>query len=278
MNRCWRRPASSATSISGSSFASGSVSPTPTAPHRIPRCSTRGRRLHLRQDLDGAFHLTARLGNTQGLIAEEILERFHSVELEHDLTTARALEVGAPLPRTAGQRHADAFIAALMTTTVAPDAARPAEPLINVTTDQVTFEHHVVEQLSTDAPDALDPTRFMERVSRSRHGSWVHPATLPALALLGHVRRVVFDSAGVTIDLGRRQRLFTGSAREAVLVAQARCTSPGCHIAAHHCEIDHIIPWASGGRTDQRNARVRCGRHHRDHTPPGPDPPTDRAA
>ena len=236
------------------------------------------RRLHLRQDLDGAFHLTARLGNTQGLIAEEILERFHSVELEDDLDVARASEVGAPLPRSVAQRYADAFVAALVAATGAPGDARPAEPLINVTTDQDTFEHHLIGQLSTDVPEPLDPTRFMERVSWSRHGSWVHPATLPALALVGHVRRVVFDSAGVTIDLGRRHRLFTGSAREAVLVAQPRCTSPGCHVAAHHCEIDHITPWASGGRTDQHNARVRCGRHHRDHTSPGPDPPAGRLA
>ena len=36
-----------------------------------------------------------------------------------------------------------------------------------------------------------------------------------AAALLGHVRRTVIDSRGVVVDLGRRERLFTGAAADA---------------------------------------------------------------
>jgi Domain of unknown function (DUF222) len=41
--------------------------------------------------------------------------------------------------------------------------------------------------------------------------------------LIGHVRRVVYDSYGTVIDLGRKRRLFTGSAREAIMHPDARC-------------------------------------------------------
>lgn len=231
----------------------------------------------LRQDLDGAFHLTARFGNTQGLIAEELMDRFAAVELEADLDEVRQSEVGVALPRTEGQRHADAFVAALTTAAGAPGDARAPEPLINVTVDQTSFEHHVVDQLSDDVPAPLDPSGFLDRVSRSRHGSWVHPATIPALALIGHVRRVVLDGAGVTIDLGRRQRLFTGAARDAVLATRTRCAAPGCEIRAHRCEIDHVEPWADGGRTDQPNAVPLCGRHHRAKDASRAPPTTDAA-
>jgi hypothetical protein len=49
-----------------------------------------------------------------------------------------------------------------------------------------------------------------------------------AAALTGHVRRVVFDVAGVVIDLGRRSRLFTGSSRDAVMLGDRWCLWPGC--------------------------------------------------
>jgi len=42
-------------------------------------------------------------------------------------------------------------------------------------------------------------------------------------AATGHVRRVVLDSAGVVVDTGRKQRLFTGPLREAVLDSGRRC-------------------------------------------------------
>ena len=45
-------------------------------------------------------------------------------------------------------------------------------------------------------------------------------------ALVEHVRRVVFDSRGVVVDMGSKSRLFTGTAREAAILARAVCTWP----------------------------------------------------
>ncbi len=70
---------------------------------------------------------------------------------------------GAALPRTTGQRHADAFIAALTAAASAGVDGRSPEPLINVSVDQETFEHHLIERFSDDRPEPLDPSSFLER-------------------------------------------------------------------------------------------------------------------
>lgn len=46
-------------------------------------------------------------------------------------------------------------------------------------------------------------------------------------ALIGQVRRVVVDSAGVIVNMGRRQRLFTGALRDAILALQPWCMWTG---------------------------------------------------
>ena len=72
------------------------------------------------------------------------------------------------------------------------------------------------------------------------------------------MRRVVLDSAGVVIDLGRRRRLFTGATAEAVRLAATRCGFQGCDIAVSLCEIDHLIDWARHGRTAPHNGSPLC--------------------
>lgn len=230
------------------------------------------RTLRLRQDFDGAFHLSGRFGNTQGAVIEELLDRFAASELAADLAAARADDTVPSLARTTGQRYADALVVGLTAGAAAPSGAAPPEPLVQIVVDQETFEHHAVDQWADEEPEPIDPMTFADRVSRTRHGSWVDPRTIPAAALVGHVRRVVLDGAGVTIDLGRRRRLFTGTAREATRAARQRCSAPGCDVPAHRCEVDHVEPWAAGGRTDQHNARLLCGRHHRERAGPRAPP------
>ena len=57
-------------------------------------------------------------------------------------------------------------------------------------------------------------------------GVVLDPHDVVAAALNGQVRRVVVDTAGVVINLGRRRRLFTGSARHAALVRIDAAGSP----------------------------------------------------
>ena len=84
-----------------------------------------------------------------------------------------------------------------------------------------------------------------------------------AAALLGHVRRTVIDSRGVVVDLGRRERLFTGAAADAARALATRCEHPGCTLPTAWCQIDHLTEWEDHGPTDQNNAAIMCGHHNR---------------
>jgi hypothetical protein len=77
---------------------------------------------------------------------------------------------------------------------------------------------------------------------------------------------VVLDSAGTVIDLGRRRRCFTGSARDAALLQAAiatrdgpTCFWSGCDNPRH--QVDHHQPWRRHGAT--ANSTIACGHHNR---------------
>ena len=111
----------------------------------------------------------------------------------------------------------------------------------------------------TPAPDPADDTYRCSTID----GYPVEPTETVANALIGHVRRVVMGSDGVVIDLGRKQQLFTGSARLAVFLQNDECFWPGCHVPVSACQADHTKPAAQGGCTCPGNGAPACGRHNR---------------
>jgi hypothetical protein len=109
----------------------------------------------------------------------------------------------------------------------------------------------------------LIPTTVDDRRCETTTGHQLDPDDMLAAVLCGHVRRVVLDAAGVVIDLGRRARLFTGAARDAVLLVDRWCIWPGCDIRSGHCQTDHTRPWATNGPTRPGNGGPACARHNR---------------
>jgi hypothetical protein len=107
----------------------------------------------------------------------------------------------------------------------------------------------------------------VERLCELDDGTVISPTQMIEQALVGHVRRLVFESPGVILDYGRRQRLFTGALREAVCARDRVCDHDGCEIPARHCEIDHVVDWEAGGHTSHRNGKARCSFHHRNWKP-----------
>ena len=63
--------------------------------------------------------------------------------------------------------------------------------------------------------------------------------------------------------------------RRAIELRDRNCQHPYCDVVADRCQVDHIVPWRSGGPTVQWNGRLACGRHNRSRVF-GPDwpPPT----
>lgn len=239
-------------------------------------------------DVGSTLHISATGGDaltTAEMIA--IHDRYCEREYQLDLA-ARRDEYGNdaelhPLPRTTKQRRFDALIAIFRSAASSDRIAKAAEPLVNVVIDATTFGRLLADSgLSTtttldgrevdpftglpDPSDLLgDPQSLTERRCETTNGVQLHSHDVLRAALAGHVRRVVVDADRVTIDLGRRRRLFTGSARDAAKLMVRHCEHPGCELPVDWCEVDHATEWATDdGGTDQANARIRCGPHNRE--------------
>ena len=210
-------------------------------------------------------YVDAQGGVVAGAVMVEVFDGFVEAEFraDWDAGVQRWGESMTPalLERSDKQRRFDAFIA-MCTSAAASGVVGRVDPLVNVIVDQTTFEHHLAKLCGVDV-DPLDPKTVDERRCETSTGQQIDPADMLAAALTGHVRRVVLDSAGVVIDLGRRSRLFTGGARDAVLLGDRRCLWPGCDLRSGRCQTDHTQPWATNGATRPDNAGPACARHNR---------------
>jgi Domain of unknown function (DUF222) len=107
------------------------------------------------------------------------------------------------------------------------------------------------------------PGDLADRRCETSTGIQLHPHDVLRAALAGHVRRVVIDTDGVIVNMGRLSRLYTGSARTAAKLLIRRCQRPGCELPADFSQVDHNNEWNEHGHTDQANAGVMCGADNR---------------
>ena len=213
------------------------------------------------------------------LAAAEIKAVFDAAvqaEFDKDCAARRAEHgddaLSAPLPRTARQRKFDALHAIFLASVMVPSGGKTPDPLVNVIIDHVTTgrvldSHGIIESADPFGigHDSLaDAEANLMNRRCSINGTPVHPDAALKAMITGRIRRAVIDADGVTIDLGRTQRLFTGKARQAAQLLAVTCTHRGCDIPATFCDIDHRQEWtANNGPTDQHNAMPLCGAHDR---------------
>lgn len=217
-----------------------------------------------------------------------IFERFVEDEFRRDVETRRE-QFGDdapqhPLPRNAAQRRFDALETIFTTAHAASDTGEAPSPVVNIVADADTVDEAFTraglllpsgKQIDVDDFDSdqiralihdlmVDSAEWADRRCETTSGVAVHPILVVQAALTGHVRRVVIDSAGVVVNMGHKQRLFTGSPRLAATLLARHCSHLGCQVPAMLCDVDHIDEWsADGGATDQHNADNQCGSHDR---------------
>jgi hypothetical protein len=227
-------------------------------------------RAHTQRDahvsiVDERVYLDARGGVPAGVVLQEIFERFCRAEFDTDWEAGKATwgerMNGSLLDRSAAQRRFDAVLA-IFSAAAGSGAIGRFEPLVNIIVDQATLDHHLARLAGSD-PGPIDASTVDERRCETSSGDQLDPNDMLAAVLTGHVRRVVFDAAGVVIDLGRRSRLFTGSSRDAVMLGDRWCLWPGCDQRSGRCQADHTQPWTGNGPTSPGNGGPACARHNR---------------
>ncbi|MDH3754640.1 MAG: HNH endonuclease [Acidimicrobiia bacterium] len=230
----------------------------------------RNERVHATRDFrltQNLFELSWELSGgcaaLQGAAMHEVFEHYLLAEWEADWEKARADHGDdaclAHLPRTPAQRRADALWQIFQdAASTSPDATAPAV-VHNIVWSAETYEAMLSAMETDSSPELEADTHRCSTID----GVPLDPTEAVAASLGAHVRRVITDSAGTVIDLGRKARLFTGSARHAVLLHADRCIWPGCHRPASQCEVDHLHPYGQGGSTDPGNGAPLCGRHNR---------------
>src|SRR3954462_14610949 len=195
--------------------------------------------------LDGTIDVTGTLDRVEGTIFTD-----EHARIEHDLFQADWAEARAEfgedcgadkLARTPTQRRADALVEVPRRSAACPTGARRTRPLVSVLVGYETFRGHLCE-LADGTPLSRDHL-------------------LPLLAE-ADIERIVFDSPSRVLDVGRRERFFTGALRHAIEIRDRHCQFPGCDVPAEHCQIDHVTPYTQGGDTTEENGRAYCGVHN----------------
>lgn len=226
---------------------------------------SKAERLHANRDVslrplpDGGWGLTGKLDEVGGVEFNEIFAHYIEAEWHADCDEARQ-RLGdnasvTDMRRMEPQRRADALLA-MARTAASRSGAGGSNVTVNMLIDQNTFE-------ATVKGDPIDPGRWRDVICRTDTGRRLHPDDVVNAALWANIRRVVYDTAAVIIDLGRRSRLFTGAAREAVMLLADKCVWIGCDQPVAWCQADHSQSWAAHGATVPRNGQPLCGRHNR---------------
>src|SRR4051812_10647574 len=205
-----------------------------------------GRGFRAVRTLDGTIDLTGTLGRVEGTIFTDELSRIEHDLFQADWAAARAQfgkDCGADkLARTPTQRRADALVEMARRSAACPTGTRRTRPLVSVLVGYETFKGFLCE-LADGTPLTRDHL-------------------LPLLAETD-IERIVFDSPSRVIEVGRRERFFTGALRHAIEIRDRHCQFPGCDVPAEHCQIDHVTPYSDGGETTEANGRAHCGVHNR---------------
>ena len=229
------------------------------AADKAERIRTR-RNAMMHQDSDGGWNLLAGFDDVGGPEFLEVFSHYVDREFNHDWNRAVA-EHGADnadiatLARTEPQRRSDALLEmARAAAACPPDRTRPL-PTVNFLLDATAAE-------ATANGKPIDPADYRNVTARTDRGHRVDPNAIIGVSLWALIRRVITDSRSVVIDMGRTQRLFTGAAREAVMLLEATCIWPGCEHPHSTCHADHVTSWSERGPTDPDNGAPLCARHN----------------
>jgi hypothetical protein len=260
---------------------------------KLPDERERKRRCSMKKRADGTFGGSFDLDTLGGPAVRNAIEheatRLFRIDADRNHPEART--------RNHAQRMADALVNLVTRGALRPDGT-VGRPLIHVVVGLDIIEEAMCRKAASEAgvvpigpdgqplPDHLgidphNPLRRCELVD----GTPLHPNQVLALLGVASIRRLVLDTDGEILDIGRATNKFPQYMREAALAAQrGHCNEPGCDAPPSWLHADHIIPWkpadpsTTPGRTATRNLQMICGAaNHAKSNRPNPPTPTPPA-
>lgn len=189
--------------------------------------------LHVSETLDGNLVINGQLDPIGGAAFFNELKRLAE--------QIRQADAAAGIDRTPAQRRAAALIDMATRSAATPADGRQPGILLSV-------------QLGDDS---------VRHLCELANGTVITPGELVPWLSTADLETILFDGPSTVISLSR-QRTFTGALRRAIQVRDRHCQHPsGCEVPADECDVDHIVPYAAGGPTDQFNGRLECPTHNR---------------
>ena len=198
-----------------------------------------GREIWISPALDGLCEIGGSLFSTDAHALDQRLNDLADTVCEHDPRTNAARRADAMGALAAG---ADRLGCRCGRTDCAAGTRRPASPVtIHVIASQDTLNGlNTAPAAEISADGLITPELLTELAASAKLVPLIHPGYAepepgyrPSKALADFVR-----------------------ARDLT------CRWPGCDAPATHCELDHTIPYANGGKTHAANIKCYCKLHH----------------
>ena len=233
-------------------------------PDPAPDPSHERRNFSMTQDyFSKAWKLDGSLGSLEGSFFHEAWQAYTEAEFNHDWDRAEQIHGNDTcrdlLDRTDAQRRADALCQMARDAVNSDKPSAPVKRVHNIVYSAETMEEQIRRWVDGPAR-MLDPDTYN---ITDIDGHPIAASEAFADMLVSSFRRVVQNAAGVTIDMSKDVRFFTGLARLGVQLTTTECYWPGCWVPTSKCHIDHTRPAACGGQTIQLNGLPACGRHNR---------------
>jgi hypothetical protein len=98
--------------------------------------------------------------------------------------------------------------------------------------------------------------------ARLDSGAYLTGDAARRLACDAGIIRMITDPDSMPLDVGRRTRSISPAQARAVIHRDQHCAFEGCTAPPWACDIHHLDPWSTGGRTDLARLRLGCWHHH----------------
>jgi hypothetical protein len=205
-------------------------------PDGIEPDPTEGRSVTLSKHLDGSLSIRGELDAVGGEKLQAALEAIVQADRPVGDLRTRAQQLGDALVQVADNVLATGDLPKLR-----------------------TVKPHLIVTIGIE--DLVDPATGPGAVTTG-FGATLSAGRARWVACDSTVTRLVLDSDGQPMDVGRTARVVPPHLRKAVEHRDRHCVFAGCGAPTQYCDVHHLLEWINGGETSLENSALLCERHH----------------